>query len=395
MRDSAYICMVHQQSSPVQTEKIRLMNKAIVLYVIYSVFHASCFMDTMPIVKGFIEMIFVISLFMFVFIWIRFGRKNLWIGIFAIFMFLMPIYFYKLGTYRTFDIYMILAMSVGYPFEKLLKTYLKWGTASLLFVVLCSMIGILPDIISKRDDLMLVETAFTSHAVGFMYRSSPAYISMCLLICYLYIHRNSCTIRHILLYTLLSFFVYWICVTRLQLLVNILMLIICFFVYKVHLFKFNHSLWKWVAIMGFPFFLFLIYILFSSAEYRFIQEDETLNQIFNARFFLNQGAFERYDVNTWGNMIETSTGEGREAYFYIDSGYVATLLRYGWLFSFIIMLMYSWTFYKIYKTQNYFLYGWMLIFMFICMVNNFVISVVQFPLLLLAFTKLPSEKFVP
>ena len=130
-----------------------------------------------------------------------------------------------------------------------------------------------------------------------------------------------------------------------------------------------------------------MWYVFSSDEITtsdwFIASDIVLN----GRLSINVDSFKEYPVNLIGNFIEYSEGNILEDYFYIDSGYVFSLLNCGWVFTLYLVISYSFLFVKIFEAKEAFLYLWLFFFGILNLFNNFLLSPVFFPLILLLYDK--------
>src|SRR5699024_4578028 len=78
-----------------------------------------------------------------------------------------------------------------------------------------------------------------------------------------------------------------------------------------------------------------------------------------------------------------------------DSGYLYTLLAYGILFTLLLLLCYTWIFQYLYRQKEVLLYGWLGLFMFLNIFNNYLLLLEINPLLLLTLTAVRSHARLP
>ena len=231
--------------------------------------------------------------------------------------------------------------------------------------------------------------------IGFYYYSAPAYLFMNIIVSILYLSKGQCSNWKFISLVLFSFIVFFLCATRLQLLVNIIMFIAYLVIYKTNWTYFTGKRWLFFSILSYPLMALLIYYAFSDSD--FFDKDLlfALNLIFNGRLYFNIEAFEKYDVLWNGNDVNTSTGTTLDDYFFIDCGYIDVLIRYGYLITILLLVFFSIAYYKIYRGKEAFLYFYMLLFVFTSFVNNFFLASPFFPLPLLFGCSLANNELLP
>lgn len=290
--------------------------------------------------------------------------------------------FYKNTLYLT-----ILVMFSAYNIKS--SDTLRIATRILFLTILFVYCGVLIGIISDEEIIRLNVSEYNifvmeGRTLGFNYYSVPAFYSISFFMYGLLFIKD----RHLFYLLPLSLFaigVYWITVTRLQLAFCAVVILLYILLYRLNLFNIMKCVWKYIAICGFPVLMLINYYFFSNSRYRYIYQDELIEYVFSGRFSLNAEAFQRYDVNLFGNNIKMNSGEIGE-YFYIDSGYVRCLLENGLLFTIFYMVMLSCLFYYYYKTNNVILYIWMMSIMIFSLLNNLFFNLLANPLLIIGFS---------
>lgn len=310
-------------------------------------------------------------------------RGSIFWGFLYLFIYTFILYLlYKNTLYLTF-----LVMFAAYNIK--LSDVLRISSKILFLTMLMIYSGVLMGIISDEEIVRLNVSEYyiavmEGHSLGFNYYSVPAFYSISFFMYGLFLIKDR-TLFYLIPLSLFAVGVYWITVTRLQLVFCAVALLLYILLYRLNLFKIMKCVWKYIAIYGFPVVMLVNYFFFSNRRYSYIYQDELINYIFSGRFSLNAEAFKRYDVNLFGNNIEMNNGEIGE-YFYIDSGYVRCLLENGLLFTAFYMVMLSCLFYYYYKTNNVILYIWMMSIMIFSLLNNLFFNLLINPVLIIGFS---------
>ena len=362
----------------------RFFDIALFLNVFYSLMNFTPMPNNYIWVRVLNEMAMIICSGYFLLVWISCPRIRViekMVGGLVVLLasFLMLKFHYRILP----EICLLLAVRISISFDYILRRLISYGIIVFLFIAFCSFIGLSDDATFIRDDMEGVDDVLLAHSFGFYYYSASAYLFMNIIICKMYLCRNDCSWLKLFGFFLASLLVFVFSVTRVQLIVNILMIVAFALIYKVPKLHFSSWLWKLVAIFSFPLMAYFTCSFFANKEMVFDDNLLVADLFLNGRLSLNQYAFELYDVTSFGNLVETSAGTFTDEYFFIDCGYVDVLIRYGYVMLAIAVLGFSLAFYRIYKAQNAFLFFWMFLFVFVSFVNNFFFVVAFFPLPLL------------
>lgn len=372
----------------VNEQKLRLFNVGLAAYCFFVLFNATPMSVSTLFGKALLWGTMMFSSFILLLIWVSFSKHSLLNIILAILLISLSVFFllqYQIKPVLP-AVSFLLAMNSQISFEYVLKRMCQFGVIICVFVFLCCLAGLSEDNILNRDNLSIGQLEIRAHSYGFWYYSTPAYFSMNLINVSLFLKRNVLTYRFLFILIAASFVVFLLFVARLQLFANLILITMCF-IYKVKCFRYKNWIWKYVGLLLYPSMMYLMYYLFSSKEITTSDWFLGMDIVANGRLSINVDAFETYPINLWGNLIEFSEGNIMEDYFYIDSGYVYSLLCYGLIFSVFLVISYSLIFIKVYKSQEWFLYAWVFMFAFLMLFNNFMLSPLLFPLILLLFTK--------
>lgn len=118
-----------------------------------------------------------------------------------------------------------------------------------------------------------------------------------------------------------------------------------------------------------------------------------LNKILTKRLELGNQALERYSINLFGHYIETVSNEAE--YFYLDSGFLFSLLGYGLLFTGIALFCYIFLCRYAASENNKVLFIWLTIVAVFSVINNTWISLYINPVLLYVPMLLRGGKHSP
>lgn len=308
------------------------------------------------------------------------------------FVILLPLYFKTVYSSQIYASMALMLAASNVKFDMIVDMLIKFLAISLAVAVVFSILGILPNEYQYRDVPLF--GAWKSYYLGFHYYSTPAYYGMTLVFLLLYKRRLNCSLSFYFFLICFSLLVYVICFARLQLFMNLSVLVAYIVIYWWKLIKFEGRFWKYYAMFGFPIMTLVVVLLSFSL---FLVNDssffEFVNDWTNTRMFLNVKAFLTYDINLWGNLIEIKTRDLTfgESYFYIDSGYVSSLLSYGIVFYVFVMILYGKTFFNIWRCNSKYLYILFVVYSIANISNNFMFNVTTCPITFLFFANMSSQ----
>ncbi len=230
------------------------------------------------------------------------------------------------------------------------------------------------------------------YAYGFKYYSTIGYIAMAELMAYLMQRKKECYWLELACIVLADYLLYRIHTTTLAFYAVLLFVLAYIVTHKIKIFNFSKwkRFWTFIAI-GIPWAAMGI-TLISVSLYRTSGMTQLL-RVFNgnqliARLRFSSQAIDMYGINLFGSQVEVYGQTafiygGAKSEFYIDSGYMYSLIVYGVVFTLMILSLYSLILKYIYLTQKDTLFLYMLIFTGICIINNFLLSASYNPLLLI------------
>ena len=270
-------------------------------------------------------------------------------------------------------------------FDLILKWMFLPMLIGLLIPWLLSSIGVLSNIVfTKELPFGVLSYKFAPQGLGFLYFSGFSYLAMGILMIHAYL-RPKITFSYCIFLLGLSVGVFLLTVTRLQLLMNVSFVVLLYIGQHVPRNMLHNKFIENLSLLIYPLCLFITLATVFFPLF-FSKYQEELNTYSSARYALNILAFERYPITIWGNKIEASNGV-TEDYFFIDSGYVYSILGYGLALSAYIIVIYCMMCYKSYLKYKWKLLIWIMLFALANISNNFLFSIINCPFLMLTFSK--------
>lgn len=272
-------------------------------------------------------------------------------------------------------------------FMKILSMQYYTTIIMLWLILVAVFLGIISDLeFPKTVPWAGKEYSRVAHGLGFVYFSGFAYYIMLISFIFL-MNKKRIILFNILVLALINVIVFALCFTRVQL-IGVVLIIAFIYFWGGGKIIMRHKLGEIFARAGYPVF-FIVTCISSVLMYADVSSEmtDTLNEYTASRFALNSVAFAKYGINLLGNKIENTDDTSTSGYFYIDSGYVYSIIGYGVLFSVLLLIAYSFAFYKAYKNGNYKLYAGFFVFMILSIFNDFFMQINYNPLLLYLFAQ--------
>lgn len=301
-------------------------------------------------------------------------------------MFLVPLYLRMTYKNNVLASSMLIMAAYNIPFSHIAKTCVRVATITISIVLFFVLFDVIQDRLYDRETDSFGRR--NAHDLGFKYYSTVPYLGMGVFQCLIYCWRSRLNILRICFLVFFGYMIFEITYTRLQFYACIMFIVYALLLSYIPKRIFHSKLLASIAIVAYP---IICYILYFVSKYMilsiFYADYNELNHAMSGRLGLNEEAFRRYDVTLWGNELELETTiRTKDAYFYIDSGYLHVLLGDGLVWIMIIMVMYMLLTYKIYKARAYYLYGWIMIYSILNISNGFLMNILANPLLLLALS---------
>ena len=218
---------------------------------------------------------------------------------------------------------------------------------------------------------------------GFGYYSIVPFTFFFLTLEYLYLKsekQKKATYVELGVILLLNYILYSLTTLRLTYYLVYLVILLYVFLIKFDWIDFHNRIINYLSIMVFP----LVFALSIWVNYAFDSTDSvflTANRLLSNRLYLGHEALHRYSINLFGNNIVTNASKGAD-YFYIDSGFLFSLLGYGVVFTALMLAIYIYLHSYSVRTNNKMLFIWLTVVAVFSFSNNTWISMQLNPLLL-------------
>ena len=292
--------------------------------------------------RAIIDVMFSMVLAVFIITKRRYDMKKLILFIAIVISFIISGYITRRVHIMTYALLIIAAKNCK-SCNSAIKAALIGTAFSGAIVLVLSQIGYIPDIKMIRHSSYAYYSMFYSnvaHCFGYSYYHHIPYKLYFIMLGVMKVKKKKMTWPEILMWATVNFIVFYFTTLRLTFYLGFFSLMLYIILIKFDLFKINNKKIKSIMTLSFP-------LMFVGANlfYYFYNINNTvyaqLDLLTSGRLQLGREAFERYPINLFGNMIETSAASSTTRYFFIDSGYVYALLGYGVLFSIIVVIMYS------------------------------------------------------
>ena len=267
----------------------------------------------------------IVGLITKVIIFDRFSIKELIAG--ACLLFTSFLASYMSEDYDIFFYALLIIACKNITFKNVIKNHFFVNSILLISVTFLALNGFLTDIIFQRDGIL-------RHSLGLLYPTVYAARVFFLIASYIYLKKYKLTIINLLIVLGIGYFTFYMTNGRLDLLSLILL---CTLVYVLQ-FVDNKRL-KIVGFVGLFFPIISTIIAWITAYFYNAQSNTwyVINLLFSGRLGLGYIALNRYDIKIFGQKIYEQGLGGIEglnnitnSYFFIDSSYLAILVKYGW-----------------------------------------------------------------
>ncbi len=358
------------------------------LYMICEIIGASYYSSLIPemtedIIKGFIlAMIIVIS-------FLKKGLSLKRLGLMVCLGIGALVVYLETSMSDALVIIFLLIGSSDVDLRKVLKQSFWLLIALTFFVILSALSGMLPNDEFIRD----VISGKKVRSFGFYGYATIPYIFMMLNMLYTYL-KNTVDVKSFLTWMAMGVIVYYLFTNKLALILQILFYVLYSVLKKKHHYakKLNGNIplimpWSCAAVS-------------LALTYFFDLKDPVMyfiNDILSWRLYYGKLGIERYSIRIFGQYVEMvgnmPVGKGTDMeYFYIDCGYIHTLLTYGILFYIVILTLYMIIGYYASISGDLALYCLIITILIGNCINNLWISMGINPVLLFSFTAIGTKR---
>ena len=264
--------------------------------------------------------------------------------------------FFIISAYTSCDFYLLATGAFLVCSDKAsLKNIAKVVAASLIFGTV--VIGALSQV-GFIDDKLFNRFGRTAHSFGFRHYAFPARQLLFGWCAYLYFKTKKVSWPEHIVYFIAGYLVYYFTTQRLTLVVFILVWVLYIVFVKYELIKIDTLFIKICSIIAFPVCgivsVVITYLYDSSVSWM-----KQLDKLVNTRLSVGTIAFDRYDINLFGQYVLDTAPGSAEGYFYMDCGYLDVLMSHGVILFVIALVICSVMYlYSCYKKDTM-LFVWM------------------------------------
>ena len=226
----------------------------------------------------------------------------------------------------------LICASGNISFKKIVVTSMVTSCIMIILSELLSKLGITQYREFFRPD------GTQARSFGFGYYHVVPYMYYHLVLEYLYIKKKKVSWIELFIILIINYAIYKLTTLRLTYYMNYITVALYIILVKFNFIDLRRKAYRALSILVFPVafgFTFWVNYYYSPANNLLWR----LNYILSNRLSLANEGFQRYGIKLFGNFIETSGGDW-DTYFYIDSGYIYSLLGYGLLFSILVIFIY-------------------------------------------------------
>ena len=268
-------------------------------------------------------------------------------------------------------------------FNDILKCIMSATIFATTFIILSCVLNILPDYTYAH---MIGDVVKVAHSYGFKYYSSPGYITMTLTAIYLYLHENSSYLRLCVIF-LIDYALFLLHTNQTSILVSIFLIVIYIFTKKIKILNFNNKICNFFSVIFPSFLCFGTIGLVNLYKINVLILPQSLSTL-TSRLENSLQAINQYGISLFGTTV-TMYGGTQKHYgnalssFYIDSGFLYSLIAYGVVFTVAIILIYTIIYRYTVNSNDAFLFVWLSVILAACVVNNYLLNCCFNPLIFL------------
>ena len=241
-------------------------------------------------------------------------------------------------------------------------------------VFIADLLGIVPTRVFYRGTRI--------YSFGFGYYNTVPYVFFFMVLEYFYYkstyHKEVAWIGLVII-LVINYILYKMTTLRLVFYLVCIVLVLYILLVKFKLFNLKSKPMVILSTLIFPVFFSLsvwLYHSYTKTSTFFVKMDRLLSE----RLSLGKQALSKYSINLFGNRIETF--KTANEYFYVDSGFLYSLLGYGLLFSGMALLIYILLCKHAAKMNDKVLLIWLIAVAIFSVINNTWISIYINPVLL-------------
>lgn len=275
----------------------------------------------------------------------------------------------------------LIATAYKMDIKLILKIQMLIVALSIAIVILCSSTGIIPNLVFVKDENYI-------YAMGFLNYATISYLTFGLNIIFFYTYQLNK--RNLIIALLVDTVIFLIFHNRLMYAVELIYFVLILATNKINMHKMRRLIiaFPWIA-------CFFSYILAKSYE-RTNPIMYELNLILSGRLYYGNNALKSISIDLFGKYIAMRGNipikeQSDLPYFYIDSGFLFSILSNGVIFTLIILIMYSIILHYALLKKNNLLVVTVVIISIANMINNIWVTLIYCPFILFFSEALEME----
>lgn len=238
------------------------------------------------------------------------------------------------------------------PFAKIVRFTLNTSIVTVCVVVFSGYLGIIENVVAAKGGRV-------REYLGFRYALFLPGILLNMTALWIYLKKDTVSLTGSAVWALVNWFVYYKTDSRISFVIAEVLLVAALLMRFLP--KWMDKLQPLWAVMSSSFFLFgafsLVMTLIYDSNLPWMRK---LNSMLESRLSLGHRSVEEYGFTFFGQDIEW-IGNGLDAfgnsvqgiYTYVDCMYVKILQRYGILFTLLLVILLSWSMYRMWKRREY------------------------------------------
>ena len=262
---------------------------------------------------------------------------------------------YNVMTLYTLILFVFFSRNI--KFEKIAKITEIMSLLTVIFIISSSYLGIIRNYVS-RDDILRVR-----ESIGFRYPLYPAAFACNIITMFLCADKDNIKWKKIFLYSALCIWVYLKTKSRLSFIISVIIILYAVYI-KLKGYNIKNNKIICYALVSSFVVLFALSLYISINYQPSVPLYKNLNLILSGRLSLQNSAINNYGMSAFGKNIaqngwaldmngKNMTGQGGHIYNYIDNLYLQLLVIRGWIFTVLVVALFTYVSYKVYKEHRY------------------------------------------
>lgn len=325
----------------------------------YTIWVGIFFINTLTLLDTFLPQTLFLAMRMFVLfllvvkeLWIlKFSLKDLMAWLFIFLSLMISI---KSNSGYFFDVALLIYSSRCCKFETLLKRFI-------FVVIILSVITVLSSKIQLIENIYFINDGRIRQSLGFSYTTYLPQLFFFITMAFITMKKEKYNILHCLIILIINFMLFKLTDTKNPFFLTVGYAVGILLFNKIK--SLNLVIKKISFLMPCSFIVFSSTIYYLSTSYTKSKVGIVLNNILSGRLNLGYNALSKYGITYFGQYVRLfGVSDARlgnipygEGYNYIDSSYLQLLILNGWIYTIILISLYTIVMIKVYNSKNIYL----------------------------------------